>query len=172
MSTCQKSVGPNQPTICKSDRLVDSSLPIDSWSVLLFSAYTTMVFGRRKPSSSTDTPLSSDAFLPVEGADAVCENQNNDNVEQAPSSSFRLSSQQQSSSLQQQPSPHLYKFGIMDRLNEAVASKAVNASNRSPDLIPLMKSFDIFRKKLRHTITVAKKYHQSMMTLDLDRIQV
>jgi hypothetical protein len=108
--------------------------------------------------------------------DVDCENvpddASGDHVEHAPSSTFRKSTPQQSSTSQQQPSASVYKFGIMERINKTVATKVVNASNRSPDLIPLMKRFDIFRKKLRAMITVAKKYHQSMITLDLDRIQV
>ena len=64
---------------------------------------------------------------------------------------------------------------ILERLNDAVALKltlSTTASRRSPDLIPLMKSFDLMRKKLRQMIVTTKKYHQSMMNLDLDRIQV
>ena len=65
-----------------------------------------------------------------------------------------------------------YKFGIADRLLEAVATKCVLMPKRSPDLVPLSKQFDTMRKRLRQMIGTAKKYHESMITLDKDRMQV
>ena len=152
-----------------------------------------MVFGRRKLTSSSSNEV--DSVQPTSLPDSQLVNDENDDddededeeevdMEQAPktstapmvSSSYSFRAPSTSSS---QPSPinitENYKFGIMERLNDTVAmkvAKSTTASYRSPDLIPLMKSFDSMRKKLRQMITLSKKYHQSMMTLDGDRIQV
>jgi hypothetical protein len=134
-----------------------------------------MVFLRSEPSIPSEAlPVVSsvDDILPVEEFENAPDDPSGDYVELAPSSSFRKSTPQQSSTSQQHPSLSVYKFGIMERLSEAVATKVVHASNQSTDLLPLMKRFDIFRKKIRQMIIVAKTYHQSMITLDLDRIQV
>jgi hypothetical protein len=117
-----------------------------------------MAFGRR--SSSCDDENEGDF--------------NDKGMEQAPKKSSSTFSTRSSSS-SSQPSQPSYKFGILERLNDAVEMKLTNSttvSHRSPDLIPLMKSFDIMRKKLRQMIATAKKYHQSMINLDSDRIQV
>ena len=156
-----------------------------------------MVFGRRKFTSSS--PNEADSVLPSALPDALQtvgdpneikgkrnshndhnsddENEDDEDMEQAPktstassSSTFRTLSQQSQIVLTEN-----YKFGILERLNTAVARKLTNsatASHRSPDLIPLMKSFDILRKKLRHMIATTKKYHESMINLDSDRVQV
>jgi protein required for attachment to host cells len=126
-----------------------------------------MVFGRRKPNPDTIPP--SDELKRDEDVD-----ESQDDLEQAPApinrSSFRSSiSSTQPSSLRSTE----YKFGIADRLNETVlATNSVNAPNRSPDLIPLTKKFDAMRKRLRQLIATAKKYHKSLNTLDIDRLEV
>ena len=140
-----------------------------------------MVFGRRK-FTSTSNEVDSAQHLTQQVDDD--DDEEEAESEQAPrtsaasmsSSSFSFRTPSSSSS---QPSQikitENYKFGIMERLNDAVAMKVANstaASYRSPDLIPLMKSFDNMRKKLRQMIVISKKYHQSMMTLDHDRTQV
>lgn len=66
-----------------------------------------------------------------------------------------------------------YKFGVAERLQETVAIKtACSKVKRSPDLVPLSKQFDSLRKRLRQMIATAKKYHESMLVLDKDRLQV
>ena len=164
-----------------------------------------MVFGRRKFTSSStpnDATPAQDITLPgalqvtdpteIEGKrnnhnayDDLDDDDEEEDMEQAPktssvlaSSSSTFSIRTPSSSSSQQSQLMLaenYKFGILERLNDAVALKltlSTTASRRSPDLIPLMKSFDLMRKKLRQMIVTTKKYHQSMMNLDSDRIQV
>ena len=164
-----------------------------------------MVFGRRKFTSSStpnDATPTQDITLPgalqvtdpteIEGKrnnhnayDDLDDDDDEEDMEQAPktspalaSSSSTFSIRTPSSSSSQQSQLMLaenYKFGILERLNDAVALKltlSTTASRRSPDLIPLMKSFDLMRKKLRQMIATTKKYHQSMMNLDSDRIQV
>jgi hypothetical protein len=131
-----------------------------------------MVFGRRKPAlsnGSVDDTQSSRNLLHEESKKHVGEE---DKVEQAPKQKVQIQSSPQPISSKQQLSDN-YKFGILERLNEAVASKMFDsASYRSPDLIPLMKGYDTMRKKLRLLISLAKKYHQSMLTLDFDRMEV
>ena len=164
-----------------------------------------MVFGRRKfTSSSTPNDATPTQDITLPGALQVADpteiegKRNNHNayddldddeeedMEQAPktssvlassSSTFSIRTPSSSSSSQQSQLmlAENYKFGILERLNDAVALKltlSTTASRRSPDLIPLMKSFDLMRKKLRQMIVTTKKYHQSMMNLDSDRIQV
>jgi hypothetical protein len=66
-----------------------------------------------------------------------------------------------------------YKFGIAERLQETVAVKAASSQvKRSPDLVPLSKQFDALRRRLRQMIATSKKYHESMLALDKDRMQV
>ena len=164
-----------------------------------------MVFGRRKFTSSStpnDATPAQDITLPgalqvadpteIEGkrnnhnAYDDLDDDEEEDMEQAPktssvlassSSTFSIRTPSSSSSSQQSQLmlAENYKFGILERLNDAVALKltlSTTASRRSPDLIPLMKSFDLMRKKLRQMIATTKKYHQSMMNLDSDRIQV
>ena len=160
-----------------------------------------MVFGRRKFTSSS-SPNEAESVLHSALPDALqtavgdpneikgkrnshndhnSDDENEDDeedMEQAPKTSTASSSSSTFRTLSQQSQIVLtenYKFGILERLNHAVARKLTNsatASHRSPDLIPLMKSFDILRKKLRHMIATTKKYHESMINLDSDRVQV
>jgi hypothetical protein len=114
-----------------------------------------MAFRRRKQTSEAAFSSQETILNEVDGS--------RNDVEQAPavvqSSSFRSAQIE-------------YKFDIASRLDESVAVKLVNAPNRSPDLIPLTKSFDAMRKQLRQLISSAKQYHKSMIALDVDRLQV
>lgn len=65
-----------------------------------------------------------------------------------------------------------YKFGIANRLTESVASKVVSLQKRSPDLVPLSKEFEGMRKGLRQMISSAKKFQESMIEMDKNRLQV
>lgn len=124
-----------------------------------------MAFRRRKHSSEQEFPSNETSAKEGSG--------NRDDVEQAPSTSQRTSFQFALSSKSQLSTPNIeYKFDIASRLDDSVAIKLVNAPNRSPDLIPLTKSFDAMRKRLRQLISSAKQYHKSMNVLDMDRLQV
>jgi hypothetical protein len=65
-----------------------------------------------------------------------------------------------------------YKFGIAERLDEAVPKKSMSLQKRSPDLVPLSKDFEEMRKNLRQMIASAKKFQESMITMDKNRLQM
>ena len=52
---------------------------------------------------------------------------------------------------------------IEDRLLYAVSNVKQDVQNRSPDIVPLAKEYNTFRKKLRLLVTAAKKYHDITM---------
>lgn len=66
----------------------------------------------------------------------------------------------------------VYKFGIADRLEDAVNSRSASKEKRSPDLVPLSKEFDSFRKRLRQLHLSAKQYHDSLCKMNQQRSQV
>jgi hypothetical protein len=124
-----------------------------------------MAFRRRKQTSES-------AFLSEETILNEVVGGRND-VEQAPLAVQHSSSRSTHSSTHQILTPNVaYKFDIAGRLDESVAIKLVSAPNRSPDLIPLTKSFDAMRKRLRQLIATVKRYGKSMSALDMDRLQV
>jgi hypothetical protein len=61
---------------------------------------------------------------------------------------------------------------IEDRLNEAVAKVEPNVQNRSPDIVPLAKTYDVLRKKLRLLVSASKKYHEASLAQDKARTEV
>jgi hypothetical protein len=61
---------------------------------------------------------------------------------------------------------------IEDRLNEAVAKVEPNVQNRSPDIVPLAKTYDALRKKLRLLVAASKKYHEASLAQDKARTDV
>ena len=124
-----------------------------------------MAFRRRKQSS--DSVFSSEEKNLSKGVGI------GNDMEQAPSAGLRSSLRPSESSTEQISTLSTeYKFDIASRLDESVALRLVDAPNQSPDLIPLTKSFDALRKRLRQMIATAKQYHKSMTTLDMDRLQV
>ena len=138
-----------------------------------------MVFGRRKfTASSNETDTLQQQPIPLSDAQSLDDvGDVEEDTEQAPKPFSRVpvSAPLSPSSSQQPLSVEHYKFGITERLNDAVALKLTDSATlsfRSPDLIPLMKSFDNMRKKLRQMIATVKTYHQSMVTLDHNRLQV
>jgi hypothetical protein len=65
-----------------------------------------------------------------------------------------------------------YKFGIADRLNDAVNARSTSTDKRSPDLVPLSKDFDVIRKQLRQLNISAKQYHDGLCKMNKQRSQV
>jgi DNA repair ATPase RecN len=66
-----------------------------------------------------------------------------------------------------------YKFGIADRLTRTVEVKVAQSTvKRSPDLVPLTRQFDAFRKKIHKIIELTKKYHSSLTQVDENRLRV
>ena len=61
---------------------------------------------------------------------------------------------------------------IEDRLNEAVAKVEPNVQNRSPDIVPLAKTYNVLRKKLRLLVAASKKYHETSLAQDKARAEV
>jgi hypothetical protein len=111
------------------------------------------------PKGSKPKPV---AAASVSGIDASSDSdddsiRNNDSVvpEQAPTSTITE-----------------YKFGMAERLQLAVASKAGLTVKRSPDLVPLGKQFDAMRKQMRQLIQTAKTLHSSMEKVNVDRVKV
>lgn len=66
----------------------------------------------------------------------------------------------------------VYQFGIADRLEVAINSRSANDEKRSPDLVPLSKEFDAFRKRLRQLNLAAKDYHDALCKMNKQRSQV
>lgn len=61
------------------------------------------------------------------------------------------------------------KIGM--RLTQALDA-APTTKNRSPELVPLTKDYDVFRKRLRALIAATKKYHQQTKQMEQARLQV
>ena len=62
------------------------------------------------------------------------------------------------------------KTYIATRLDEAL--KGAKPVNRSSDLVPLGREFDLMRKKLRLLITAAKHYHAARVEVEKARMEV
>lgn len=60
-------------------------------------------------------------------------------------------------------SPAVYKFGIAQRLDDALENKQIwKGPKRSPDLVELSKKYDATRKLVRQMIMSARNYHKSL----------
>jgi hypothetical protein len=63
------------------------------------------------------------------------------------------------------------KTRIGMRLAQAVDAAPVT-KNRSPELVPLTKDYDVFRKRLRTLIAATKKFHEQTKQMEQARLQV
>lgn len=61
---------------------------------------------------------------------------------------------------------------IEDRLLLEVAKVKQGAQSRAPEIVPLSKQYNVFRKKLRLLVAAAKKYHETTMKQDKARAEV
>jgi hypothetical protein len=115
-----------------------------------------MKFGRKKP---LESQADSNQSVKDDSADIEVDNAP---PEQAPSSLVDSTT----------TTTVTYKFGIAERLDEAVPKKSMSLQKRSPDLVPLSKDFEEMRKNLRQMIASAKKFQESMITMDKNRLQM
>ena len=67
--------------------------------------------------------------------------------------------------------PNNSKTTIGLRLTQAVDAAPLTKT-RSPELVPLTKDYDIFRKRLRTLIAATKNYHQQTKNMEQARLQV
>ena len=111
------------------------------------------------PAENNAATRKSKSSLPQEKA--PLENNENQN-DPPPSSSLMASSMDMDSKS---------KHNIGLRLTQAVDA-AVVTKNRSPELVPLTRDYDVFRKRLRALIAACKNYHQQAQKMDQARFQV
>jgi hypothetical protein len=64
------------------------------------------------------------------------------------------------------------RFKIADRLDKAVSQGMPNAKNRSPDLVPLTKEYELLRKNLRALLATTKAYQVAVQTIEEARSEV